>query len=133
MLRGGVFGKNTMRCHVGITSVLRRCCRAALVAGAFTSVAACIPETPSSPRGPTPDKAAQAACLAEGGTYEIAGIAGQYVCIRPTVDAGKSCSAESDCSGFCMAETRTCSAVTPMFGCHPILLDDGSHAEICID
>ncbi|MEZ5716333.1 MAG: hypothetical protein R3D85_14950 [Paracoccaceae bacterium] len=55
------------------------------------------------------------------------------MCFRPTPDAGKSCRKASDCSGVCLADTRTCSTMSPMFGCYGFLDDEGREAEICVD
>lgn len=88
---------------------------------------------------PNPDKdipqagwteAARAECIAAGGT-PTRGLSGP-VCSMPSPDAGASCQSSDECSGFCLAETRTCSPVTPFFGCHSIL-EDNEVVEICID
>ncbi len=74
----------------------------------------------------------KAECEAKGGSYERAGMFG-HACILQTKDAGKSCNRESDCEGICLAKTRTCSAITPMFGCFSMLDDAGKTVELCID
>ncbi|WP_109311737.1 MULTISPECIES: hypothetical protein [Ruegeria] len=73
------------------------------------------------------------ACEAKGGVYEVAGKAQQYVCVLPLADAGKTCEKGSDCQGFCLSETKQCSAVTPQFGCIPHLDETGRELVICID
>ncbi|CUH85926.1 hypothetical protein [Thalassovita mediterranea] len=80
-----------------------------------------------------PDPAARATCQAQGGTYQIGGLARQYVCFRPQPDAGQACRTENDCTGFCLAETKQCSAQTPIFGCFDLLDADGRQQTICID
>lgn len=72
-------------------------------------------------------------CAAEGGTPGRAPLSGQEICIRPTPDAGKACTRKSDCTGFCLAETRSCAPVTPMFGCFAVLTEDGTEATLCVD
>ena len=130
--------KNAHMYHVGIASVSRRCGisprRLAVLSIALTLVAGC--QTDADPtKGPHTgyDAKAEAACIAEGGAYRLAGAFVQYLCIKPTADAGQSCQKESDCNSLCLAETKTCAPVTPMFGCHSILMEDGEEAEICID
>ncbi|MCV2893017.1 hypothetical protein [Lentibacter sp. XHP0401] len=69
-------------------------------------------------------------CLAAGGQM-VVGLAGPQ-CARPQPDAGKACSDSADCAGICLANTRSCSPVTPYFGCHQVL-EGGKLAAICID
>ncbi len=71
-------------------------------------------------------------CVKEGGRGIIGGF-GQPACEKGTPDAGQSCTRESDCEGFCLAATNTCSAQNPLFGCHEILTDQGQMATICVD
>lgn len=75
----------------------------------------------------------EAACGDAGGRWQRGGLAGQYLCVLPTPDAGAACTAAEDCSGFCLAETKTCSIETPMFGCFAIVDLDGAEVTICID
>lgn len=69
-------------------------------------------------------------CEASGGTM-VVGLAGPQ-CARAQPDAGKACSDNGECAGFCLAQSRSCSPVTPYFGCHEVLLK-GTVAAICID
>ncbi len=71
-------------------------------------------------------------CVKEGGRGIIGG-AGQPSCEKKTPDAGKSCSKESDCEGFCLAETKTCSSQSPFFGCHEVLTEEGQVVTVCVD
>ncbi len=71
-------------------------------------------------------------CAREGGKGIIGGF-GQPACEKSTPDAGQSCSKESDCEGFCMADTKTCAAQNPLFGCHDILTETGEKVAICVD
>lgn len=73
------------------------------------------------------------ACQAKGGTWSATGASPLRTCIEPTRDAGKSCRKQSDCDGLCLARSRTCAPVKPLFGCNPILQDDGTEATLCID
>lgn len=79
----------------------------------------------------------ESACAVAGGRWERGGLGGQYTCFLPTPDAGKACRAAEDCSGFCLlesgAETGTCSAETPMFGCFAYVDLDGAEVTLCID
>lgn len=72
----------------------------------------------------------QQECEAAGGTL-VYGLAGPQ-CAQKQPDAGKSCSDSDQCAGLCLAETRTCSPVTPFFGCHEIL-QGGQTVGLCID
>lgn len=89
----------------------------------------------------TPDPAAttprpspeQAACLAKGGIWSANGASPLHTCVTRTRDAGKSCRKETDCDGLCLARSRTCAPVKPLFGCNPILQADGTEATLCID
>ena len=107
--------------------------RAALFALAALVLAACQPGAGDAPPEPRPDPEAKAACEAEGGTYGQYGLFQEYLCRRPTPDAGQPCAKASDCTGLCLAETRSCAPVTPIFGCHAILDEDGEETVICID
>jgi hypothetical protein len=69
-------------------------------------------------------------CVARGGS--VSGIVGQ-ACVRPAADAGKSCTRASDCSGVCLAESRTCSAKDTVFGCYSFLNEAGEEVGLCVD
>ncbi len=71
-------------------------------------------------------------CVKEGGKGIIGGF-GQPSCEKTTADAGKSCSKESDCEGFCLAETKSCAPQNPLFGCYDVLTEAGTKATICVD
>lgn len=88
---------------------------------------------PTDPLDPQIDPAQKAACEAEGGTYGRGGLLPGYICFRPLPDAGNSCSKASDCAGSCLTQTRSCSAMSPMFGCYSYLDEDGKPIEICVD
>lgn len=75
----------------------------------------------------------EAACVDAGGRWERGGLAGRLLCVLPTPDAGKACTTAEDCTGFCLAQTGTCSTESPMFGCFAIVDLDGAAVTICID
>lgn len=75
----------------------------------------------------------RAACEADGGRWGAGGKSGALVCYRPAPDAGQSCRADGDCTGFCLARSRTCAPVTPFFGCNEVLNSAGVPQTICID
>lgn len=85
-------------------------------------------------------------CVAAGGTFAPAGLAGAFACDRPTSDAGRPCLSAADCEGPCLEDRvevvtsapdgRACPAGeelrlhrgvcadhTLLFGCAPRLLD----------
>ena len=53
-------------------------------------------------------------------------MAGLHSCITPTRDAGKSCRKAGDCEGLCLARSRTCAPIEPLFGCNAVLQEDGT-------
>lgn len=109
--------------------------RIILLAVLAFGLAACV-EEPANPPGPETlnlSGAERAQCLAEGGTVGRGGLMPNEVCFRPTPDAGKSCMKASDCSGLCMADTMTCSKVTPQFGCFEMMNEDGQQVGLCVD
>lgn len=73
------------------------------------------------------------ACIKKGGTWSGAGFAGAKACVKLTRDGGKSCKREKDCKGYCLAKSKTCTPVTPMFGCNEIVQDNGMVVTLCID
>ncbi len=102
-----------------------------LVASGMIALIGCLPEGDETTGKPVESE--RTACEAQGGTYEIGGLAQSYVCFTPLPDAGTTCEKETDCAGFCLSETRQCSAVTPQFGCIPHLDETGRELVICID
>ena len=77
--------------------------------------------------------AIQIACEDEGGTWARAGEGGGMSCIRPTRDGGKQCDSKTDCQGECLARSRTCAPIQPLFGCNAVLMDNGAEVSLCID
>lgn len=96
------------------------------------ALAACVDDT-NDRGGKNLDKAARADCLAQGGRVGFGGLVPDEVCFRPTRDAGKACTRASDCEGLCLADTRSCSAEGPMFGCFSFLDENGQAQDICVD
>lgn len=82
---------------------------------------------------PAPLSPEAVACEKRGGTWARAGKGGGMTCIQPTRDAGKACRRQSDCEGLCLARSRSCAPIRPMFGCNDILQDDGREVTLCID
>lgn len=80
-----------------------------------------------------PKSAAHLACEKKGGKYVPLGKSGALTCQMPTRDGGKQCRKESDCEGVCLARSRTCAPVKPLFGCQSILQEDGVQVDLCID
>ncbi len=69
-------------------------------------------------------------CAASGGTL-VDAYAGP-VCAMPEPDAGAACTGSEQCSGVCLAETRTCAPLRPMIGCFEYI-HQGEILEICVD
>ena len=78
------------------------------------------------------DPEAAAECAFWGGEVMIA-ISGEEFCQRPTIDAGRVCSAQSDCDSVCLADSGQCSAETPLLGCYRVMTSNGDSATICFD
>lgn len=100
---------------------------------ATLALVACVEKPPSGPQGKPLTKAERAECLMQGGRVGRGGLLPDEVCFLPEADAGKACTKKSDCEGMCLADTRTCSPVTPMFGCFEFLDESGQRVGICID
>ncbi|MGB3699696.1 MAG: hypothetical protein WA997_00365 [Anaerolineales bacterium] len=113
------------------------------------------------PGFPTPDAVLYAACLAEGGRWEVLGFSGPG-CNFPTTDGGKACRDSVDCESGCLADpdqvmktdetgrlipdgdriselnsqdieqVGLCSPWKENFGCR-VWLEKGRYVEICID
>ncbi|MBL9072249.1 hypothetical protein [Tabrizicola sp.] len=96
-------------------------------------LASCVEEPSTGPQGKALTSTERAECLMKGGKVGRGGLLPDEVCFLPEPDAGKSCTKKTDCEGLCLADTRTCSPVTPMFGCFEFLDDTGQKVGICID
>jgi hypothetical protein len=71
-------------------------------------------------------------CEAEGGVLRPRP-GGLLACVRLTGDSGRACTASSQCQSECLARSGTCAPVTPLFGCHEVLLAAGSRVTQCVD
>lgn len=94
------------------------------------------PEPPAEippPEATTPTSAEGIACVKRGGVWGKAGSTGLMACVNTTRDGGKQCRRDRDCEGACLARSGTCAPITPLFGCHEILQDDGRQVTLCID
>lgn len=98
-------------------------------------------------------KKAQNDCEAQNGTWGIAGLFQEPICIYPAKDAGKSCQDGTECEGDCIADlteeqkellTRAdppfhikvegkCSDKIQMFGCFPFVEKGYLETYLCID
>ena len=72
-------------------------------------------------------------CEDKDGTFSRGGKSGALVCHTTPTDAGKSCAKHSDCSTQCLARSRTCAPIAPLFGCNEVLTDEGAPVTLCID
>jgi hypothetical protein len=115
--------------------------RLAIAFVASVALASCVPqgEAPQTqsyglagfnPAGPVQ---AEKSCLAKGGQFMSGGISGLKVCFETPKDAGKSCKTSSDCESDCLARSKSCAPVTPLFGCNAILDSLGREVTICVD
>lgn len=104
---------------LGVGSVLALICLGGL--------AGCLGE--GSDEGPRPPPVITSPTCASG--QSVVGLAGPQ-CATVEPDGGKACRNSTECRGFCLADTRTCSSVRPYFGCHA-LYEDGREVMICVD
>jgi hypothetical protein len=120
-----------------VVSCLARICAAGLV----VFLMACVPKEDTQQtqsyglEGYDPDAQTRAeqSCLAGGGTFGTGGRAGLNVCYEIPKDAGKSCSKSTDCESQCLARSRSCAPLKPVFGCSTILDSAGREVTLCID
>jgi hypothetical protein len=54
-------------------------------------------------------------------------------CVFQTKDGGKRCERESQCESVCLARSRTCAPMKPLYGCHEILQDNGARVTLCLE
>lgn len=95
------------------------------------TAAAEVPEAGGAPKPPL--SAEGQACEKRGGVWSATGKSGVMACVKRTRDFGKSCSRDRDCEGACLARSRSCAPITPLFGCHDVLQDDGRQVTLCLD
>jgi hypothetical protein len=91
-------------------------------------------EPPPAPPPPEPPLLVQqrAACLRVGGQMMPRG-GGIVSCVQPTRDGGRSCNAEAQCQGLCLARSGTCAPYQPLFGCHEVFTAPGRRETLCTD
>lgn len=94
----------------------------------------CQEDVAPGPGIPDPDRTviAEAVCLDDGGTWKTRAGALNY-CERPLRDSGQACSVKSDCAGLCLARSKSCAPVTPLFGCNEVLDGAGRPMTHCLD
>lgn len=100
---------------------------------AAMALGGCVEEPQTGPQGKPLSDVERAECLMQGGSVGRGGLLPDEVCYRPQRDAGKACAKQSDCEGMCLADTRSCSPVSPIFGCFEFLNETGQTVRICID
>lgn len=93
-------------------------------ASTTTPVVASEPLPPTSPE--------EKLCAKSGGDWSAMGQSSGHLCVHRTRDSGKSCSRKSDCQGECLAQSGTCSPITPLTGCNDILQANGSRMTLCL-
>ncbi len=75
----------------------------------------------------------RASCEARGGSFGNAPGDATKVCFITPKDANQACRQGSDCEGHCLARSQTCAPVTPLYGCHEVLLSGGLRSTVCLD
>ena len=71
-------------------------------------------------------------CERGGGRFLPRGT-GVYACIFPTSDAGQRCDAAADCEGACLARSRSCAPIQPLFGCQEVFTLPGRREILCTE
>ena len=74
----------------------------------------------------------QALCEKSRGQWSASGSSTGHVCVHTTRDSGKACHRKGDCQGECLAQSGTCSPITPLMGCNDILQADGTEVTLCL-
>lgn len=69
------------------------------------TIGGCAPVPGRLSDAPMPAAQTAQSCTAQGGFLERRGRMGMEICVHPYNDAGKSCSADADCQGRCIAQT----------------------------
>lgn len=90
-------------------------------------------EEPAPEAAPVVKSKAQLACERKDGSWQPWGTEGGMVCFTRPRDAGKSCDAATDCSTTCLARSRTCAPLTPLFGCNDVLTRYGQTVTECTE
>ncbi|NRA98413.1 MAG: hypothetical protein HRU32_01130 [Rhodobacteraceae bacterium] len=87
---------------------------------------------PATEFGPGFAAAQEQQCVDQGGTFSP-GPKGSMVCLMETGEGTQSCTTANDCSGACLARSRTCSPIMPLLGCNEIITSDGLAITQCIE
>ncbi|MEN8836760.1 MAG: hypothetical protein ABF243_02630 [Celeribacter marinus] len=117
---------------------------ASLISGLVLAVclAGCVPSDEGSDviLGPgaaasDPSNAAiqQAACERRGGEWRTVGLGGLMTCFTTPKDAGKYCTKSTECSTECLARSRSCAPIQPLYGCNDLLDAQGRTVTQCVD
>ena len=111
-------------------------CRIVAAALLFGVLSACDDEASDAPQSDSifPDTigAGQRECEKKGGRWSAVGNSTLFTCYRNLPDANKSCRTESDCEGYCLARSRTCSPIEPLLGCHEVISSRGLPQTVCV-
>lgn len=75
----------------------------------------------------------QQACERRGGNWALTPSQNTFACFQQTSDANRPCDQSGDCSGECLARSRTCAPITPLYGCHEILTSEGVQQTLCLE
>ncbi|MEO0945403.1 MAG: hypothetical protein AAFY06_11255 [Pseudomonadota bacterium] len=77
--------------------------------------------------------AEQRNCERRGGNWALTPSRNTFTCYLQTSDANQLCASSDDCSGQCLARSRTCAPITPLYGCHEILTSEGVRQTRCLE
>lgn len=99
----------------------------------FVVLAACLPREEAPEIGPEVADRAEAACARDEGRWVPLGNSGTMICLRTPPDANKACTTQNDCSTQCLARSKTCAPVDPLFGCNDVIGRNGAVATLCVE
>ncbi len=103
----------------------------------LVAVVACDEDSPDTAESQSifPDitKTESEACERSGGSWGKAANGQSFVCYRNLPDANQICQTSRDCAGICLARSRTCSPVTPFYGCHEVISQAGVTQTVCLE
>lgn len=75
----------------------------------------------------------QKACERKGGRWGPAKVDGFFVCYRDFSDANEPCQTSDQCQGQCLARSRTCTPVSPLYGCYEVISSGGFRQTVCVE
>ncbi|MEZ5535238.1 MAG: hypothetical protein R3F02_06395 [Thiolinea sp.] len=113
----------------------------------FTLAIACNSNPPTSADNTQNDPPAvndAESCKQAGGDWVRGGLAGQYGCVYPATDAGKTCTDSDQCQYRCLARpedqleigqkaTGQCQADSSPFGCRTEIKNGMAEPTLCVD